>query len=82
MSAQITSATLDEFSKKLEAFSASLSEAERTIFKGMLGGLSDDSLEQVTGGAGFSLGNYLQSYRALFSAPQLNASLFRGLMSW
>src|SRR5436853_1698419 len=38
MSLQITGATIDQLSKKLEAFSASLSDAERTLFKGMLEG--------------------------------------------
>jgi hypothetical protein len=81
MSLQITAATIDQLSKKLEAFSASLSDAERTLFKGMLEGhgLSDDTLSKVTGGGAFTL-----SQHSAFSqvAPILNTGFFTHLMAW
>jgi hypothetical protein len=81
MSLQITGATIDQLSKKLEAFSASLSDAERTLFKGMLEGhgLSDDTLAKVTGGSSFAL-----SQHSHFSqiAPRLDSGFFTHLMAW
>lgn len=81
MSLQITAATLDQFSKKLEAFSGTLSDEERTLFKGMLEGhgLSDDTLAQVTGGRSFALSSN-QAFARI--APRLDSSFFNQLMCW
>ena len=81
MSVQVTAGTIEQLSKKLEAFSASLSDAERTLFKGMLEGhgLSDETLSQVTGGRSFTLTTH-----SAFSqiAPALGAGFFTRLMAW
>jgi hypothetical protein len=81
MSIQITASTIDQFTKKLEAFSGSLSDAERTLFKGMLEGhgLSMDNLDKVTGGSAFTL-----SQHTAFSqiAPRLDAGYFTQLCAW
>jgi len=59
---------VEQLCNKLEAFSANLSDEERAILKNMLEGhkLSDDALQQVTGGQAFSVA----------SAPRLTASSF------
>lgn len=81
MALQITAATLDQFSKKLEQFSSTLSDEERTLFKGMLEGhgLTDEALAQVAGGRSFALQSNA-SFATL--APRLDASFFNGLMCW
>ncbi len=64
----------ETFTKKLEAFSSTLTDHERAAFKTMLEqrNLSDKQLEQVQGG---------QSKIA--AAPQLNANFFsRFMLSW
>jgi hypothetical protein len=81
MALQITAATLDQFSKKLEQFSSTLSDEERTLFKGMLEGhgLTDETMAQVAGGRSISLQSNA-SFATL--APRLDASFFNGLMCW
>jgi hypothetical protein len=66
--AQINKAVVEQLCAKLEQFSGTLSDDERTAFKSMLEaqGLSDDALKQVSGGAGAQLA----------SAPSLRASFF------
>jgi hypothetical protein len=76
MAHEITPAMVTKFSEKLETFSGSLSDAERTLLKGMIDGrLSDSALDKVTGGTNqpFSVPNF---------APQLNAAFFRSAACW
>jgi hypothetical protein len=66
--AQINKAVVEKLCGKLEQFSATLSEDERAAFNSMLesGGLPEDALKQVSGGAGFQIA----------TAPRLNAAFF------
>jgi hypothetical protein len=90
MAVDIAADAVAEFSKKLEGFSATLSDEERTLLKGMLtptpiserggSGVSDRDLAQVTGGHdGFIAARHV-SFASF--APRLNASFFTRLMSW
>jgi len=87
MAHEISPTDVDGFCKKLEGFSNSLSDQERTILKTMLeGGLSDQALSNVHGGMGLSLlqsgiGGF-RSFSVLHFAPRLDSSFFRTLMSW
>jgi len=69
------SANREQFAKKLEAFTNSLSPEETTYFKLMIerGGLSDADLNKVTGGAGAL---------AHTAGLQLNATNLSRLMCW
>jgi hypothetical protein len=80
MAVQITGAAVANLSKKLENFASTLSDEERTLFKGILEGhgLSDEALEKATGGQTLS---FSQGYFSQL-APALNAGFFRGLMCW
>jgi hypothetical protein len=76
MAIEISGAAVEKFSKKLEEFSATLSDEERTLLKGAMErgtGLSSQDLAQVRGGVSHSL-----TFSAV--APALNASFFTGLM--
>jgi hypothetical protein len=76
MAHEISPAMVTKFCEKLEAFSGSLSDAERTLFKDMIdGGLSDSALDKVTGGTN-------QPFTVTNFAPQLNASFFRANACW
>ena len=88
MAVNIAAEAVAEFSKKLEGFSATLSDEERTLLKGMLtptpisergSEVSDRDLSEATGG-NFSLIARHVSFAAF--APHLNASFFTRLMSW
>jgi hypothetical protein len=75
MAVPITAATFDQLTSKLEAFSATLSDQERTLFKSMLESpeLSDKDLDKVVGGF---------SAMPISSGP-LTSSFFRQkLMCW
>ena len=67
----------EEFTKKLEAFSSTLTENERRAFKSMIDrgdALSDKDLGKVTGGASAS---------PVARAPELSAGFFsRHVLSW
>ena len=71
MAHKFPAAQIDNFCRKLEQFSAGLSDEERTMFKHMFdrGGLSDDDLGQVTGGGAPPF--------TLQYAPPLQATFFR-----
>jgi hypothetical protein len=79
MAHEITPAMVTGFSEKLEKFSASLSDPERTLLKGMIDSgqqLSDQALDQARGGAthrAFTVPNF---------APKLDAVFFRSVMCW
>jgi hypothetical protein len=76
MAHQISPAMVTQLSEKLEAFSSSLSDAERTIFQGMINArLSNEALDKVVGGAH-------QPFEVASFAPQLSASFFRSNMCW
>jgi hypothetical protein len=80
MAVEISGSAVEQFCKKLEGFSASLSDEERTLLKSMMGsGLSSQDLEQVQGGAGGLLQARSHSYAAL--APTLRASFFARMIS-
>jgi hypothetical protein len=78
MAVNITGADAEHLGKKLEAFSATLNDSERTLFKGMLEGgrLQEADLEKVTGGTS------LNAPFATTVAPALNAKFFHGVMCW
>jgi hypothetical protein len=81
MTVQISGAAIERFSQKLANFSNTLSDEERTLFKGMLergSGLSADELSKVQGGAPLS-GQLLQFGSF---APHLQANFFTRLMCW
>jgi hypothetical protein len=80
MTIKISGPEIDEFCKKLEKFSAGLSDGERTLFKSILGTelLSEQALSQVRGGFNPSSISALSFSHA---APTLNASFFR-VMCW
>jgi hypothetical protein len=77
MAQQISAAEIDQFCRKLEAFSDTLSDSERTVFKGILDTISDEALGQAQGGVpsrdrGLDRGFTVQSF-----APRLDFSFFR-----
>jgi hypothetical protein len=80
MPVQISGATVTNLSKKLESFAGTLSDEERTLFKGILEGhgLSDEALEKAVGGQTLT---FSQGHFSSF-APALNANFFRTLMCW
>jgi hypothetical protein len=81
MTVQISGAAIEQFSKKLEGFSNSLSDEERTLLKGMLdrgSGLSADELSKASGGASLSV----QALQFRAFAPRLQAAFFTRLMCW
>jgi hypothetical protein len=82
MAVEISGSAVEQFCKKLEGFSATLSDEERTLLKGMIGsGLSSQDLAQVQGGSGQMFQARSHSFAAL--APTLNASFFsRMIMCW
>jgi hypothetical protein len=80
MSVEITAATVENLSKKLEAFSNTLNDEERTLFAGMLDGhgLTDEALAQVAGGRPL----VVTTGRFSTPAPKLNQRFFNQLMCW
>ena len=78
---EISTNDYEAFSKKLESFSASLSDTERTLFKHMFlvdrDKLSEAALDQVTGGTN-SLLRPIQFQRF---APKLDANFFQ-ILCW
>ena len=78
MAVNITGADAQQLGKKLEAFSANLTDEERTLFKGMLEGgrLSDVDLATVAGGT------RVNAPFAHKIAPALSAKFFHGVMCW
>jgi hypothetical protein len=76
---EITTKDYDAFSKKLESFSASLSDTERTLFKHMFlvdrDKVSEGALDQVTGGGAF----VARPISVERFAPRLDANFFQVL---
>jgi hypothetical protein len=70
MTYEASPADIEKFCKKLEQFSAGLSDTERTLLKSVFDGqsISDDALGDVRGGA--------VSFAK--AAPKLNSSFFLG----
>jgi hypothetical protein len=84
MAVNIPANAVAEFGKKLEGFSATLSDEERTLLNKMLergSGLSGQDLSEATGG-NINLGLVARHVSFAHFAPTLNASFFTRLMSW
>jgi hypothetical protein len=75
---------MEDFGAKLEKFSASLNDNERSLFKQMFlidrNRLSDKALDQVTGG-GSPLAITFHGFNVEHVAPSLNASFFK-MLCW
>jgi hypothetical protein len=80
---EMSAAEAESLCKKLEGFSASLTDNERTLFKRMFtlerGRLSEKALDEVYGGAGGQ--SQFQPLRFQSVAPRLDVNFFK-LLSW